>query len=115
VSRVTSRLAIASRVTSRLRRQGRAHLARATRILPGQNNILLPAGAVAVRAARPTTGAALAFLKLFSRAADAALPGGLLLGVLDPADELVARERRNVVPGVECRGAGRQCLAQVCW
>jgi hypothetical protein len=30
--------------------------------------------------------------------------GHLLLGVLDPADELVAGQRRDVLPGIECRG-----------
>ena len=50
----------------------------------------LPAGTVAVLAPRPTAGPALAFLQLLLGAPNAALSGGLLLGILDPADELVA-------------------------
>ncbi len=50
----------------------------------------LPAGAVAVLATRPAAGPALAFLQLLLRPPNAALSGGLPLGILDPADELVA-------------------------
>ena len=50
----------------------------------------LPAGAVAVLAPRPAAGPALAFLQLLLRPPNAALSGGLLLGILGPADELVA-------------------------
>jgi hypothetical protein len=50
----------------------------------------LPAGVVAVLAPRPTAWPALAFLQLLLGPPDTALPGGLLLGILDPADELVA-------------------------
>src|SRR5689334_8386446 len=56
----------------------------------------LPTVALAVLAARPAAGSAHAFLELFAGATDAALAGRLLLGVLDPADELVARQRRDV-------------------
>src|SRR5947209_9179662 len=47
-------------------------------------------------------------------AADAAFSGHLLLGILDPADELVSGQRRDVLPTIECRRAGAQRLAQVC-
>src|SRR3712207_2232857 len=70
----------------------------------------LAAVALAVLAAGPAAGPAHAVLELLARPLDAALAGLLLLGVLDPADELVARQRRDVVPGVECRGARRQLL-----
>jgi hypothetical protein len=50
----------------------------------------LPAGAVAVLAPRPAAGPALALLQLLLGPPNAALSGGLLLGILDPADELVA-------------------------
>jgi hypothetical protein len=50
----------------------------------------LPAGAVAVLAPGPAAGPALAFLQLLLRPPNAALSGGLLLGILGPADELVA-------------------------
>jgi hypothetical protein len=63
---------------------------------------------------------------LASSRADAGLPpappgcggcrfsGHLLLGILDPADELVSGQRRDVLPGIQCRRAGDQRLAQVC-
>ena len=50
----------------------------------------LPAGAVAVLTPWPAAGPALAFLQLLLCPPNAALSGGLLLGILDPADELVA-------------------------
>lgn len=50
------------------------------------------AGALAMLAARPAARPALAFFELFLGPADAALPGGLLLGVIDPADELVVED-----------------------
>jgi hypothetical protein len=36
-----------------------------------------------------------------------------LLGILDPADELVAGQRRYVVPGIERRRVGGQSFAQI--
>ena len=74
----------------------------------------LLAPALAVLAARPATGPALAFLQLFMGPADAAFSGRRLLGIVDPADELVAGQRRDVLPGSECRGVGDQRLTQVC-
>ena len=74
----------------------------------------LPAGAVAVLAPRPAAGPALAVLQLLLSPKNAAFSGRLLLGILDPADELVARQGRDVVPSIECRGVPDQRLAQVC-
>jgi hypothetical protein len=74
----------------------------------------LPAGALAVLAPWPAARPALAFLKLLLGPANAALSGHLLLGILNPADELVAGQRRDVLPGIECRGVGDQRIAQVC-
>src|SRR5438094_1209084 len=73
----------------------------------------LPAGAVAVLAPGPAAGPALAFLQLLLGPPNAALSRGLLLGILDPADELVAGQGRDVLPRVECRGVGDQRLPQV--
>ena len=73
----------------------------------------LPAGAVAMIAPRPAAGPALAILQLLLGPANATFSGRLLLGILDPADELVARQGRDVLPGIECRGVGHQRLAQV--
>src|SRR5215218_1796338 len=61
----------------------------------------LPGGAVAVLAPRPAAGPALAILEFLPCPANAAFSGRLLLGVLDPANELIARQGRDVLPGVE--------------
>lgn len=58
---------------------------------------------LAVAAARPAAGPALSFLELLAGAADAPLPGLLPLCVLHPADELVARQGRDVHPCLERR------------
>ena len=73
----------------------------------------LPAGAFAVRASRPAARSPLALLQLLPGPADPAFPGHRLLGILDPADELVAGQRRDVPPGVECRRVRHQRQAQV--
>lgn len=51
---------------------------------------VLLTGALAVLAPRPAARSALAFFQLLPRTPNAALTGGLLLGILDPADELIA-------------------------
>jgi hypothetical protein len=79
------------------------------------NSPLLSAGALAVLAPWPTAGPTLAFLQLLLGPANAAFSGHLLPSIIDPADELVAGQRRDVLPGVECRGVGDQSLAQVSW
>src|SRR5579875_510928 len=66
---------------------------------PARLRMALAAVALAVLAARPTAGSALAFLKLFTGAGDASLARALLLGILHPADELVARKGGDVNPG----------------
>lgn len=73
----------------------------------------LLAGALAVAAAWPAAGSAHAFLQLFARAADAAFSSLLLFGVLDPADELVACQGGDVLPGFERGAAGQEAFAQV--
>jgi hypothetical protein len=69
--------------------------------------------ALAVLAAGPAAGSTLAFLQLLLGPANAALPSRLLLRIFDPADELVAGQWRDVVPGIESRGVADQRLAQV--
>jgi len=66
-----------------------------------------------VVAPRPAAGPTLAFLKLLLGSANAAFSGHLLLGILDPADELVAGQRPDVLPGSERRRVGDQSFAQV--
>jgi len=73
---------------------------------------LLPV-AFAVDAPRPAARPTLAFLELFLGSANALFSGYLLLGILYPADELVAGQRRYVRPGVERRSVGGQSFAKV--
>jgi hypothetical protein len=80
----------------------------------GRKRWWLSAGALAVPASWPAAGPALAFLQLLLGPAEAAFPGHLLLGILDPADELGSGQGRAVLPGTGCRLAGDQRLAQVC-
>ena len=63
----------------------------------------------------PAAGSTLALLQLFLGPTNAACSGHLLLGILDPADELIAGQRSDVLPGIECRGVGDQRLTQVSW
>lgn len=62
----------------------------------------------------PATWSALAFLQLFPCPANPSFSSLLLFGVLDPTDELVARQGRDVLPDIECCAAGLQRIAQVC-
>src|SRR6185437_1148347 len=73
----------------------------------------LSSGAFAVFAARPAARPAFAFLEFLLGATDTARPGRLLFGILDPADELVSGQRRDVVPSAQRHGIGDQRLAQV--
>src|ERR1700722_4714292 len=73
----------------------------------------LLAGAFAVAAPRPAARPTLAFLELLLGSANAAFSGHLLLGILDPADELVAGQWRDVHPGIERGRIGDQSFAQV--
>src|ERR1700738_1496264 len=79
----------------------------------GRSDGPLPAGALAVLAPRPAAWPSLAFLQFLLGPANAALASHLLLGILDPADELVARQGRDVFPGIERGPVGDQRLAQV--
>ena len=74
----------------------------------------LSAGALAVPATWPAAGPTLAFLQLLLGPANAAFSGHLLLGILDPTDELGSGQRRDVLPSSERRGVGDQRLSQVC-
>ena len=73
----------------------------------------LSAGPLAVFAPWPAAWSPLPFLELLLGAADPSFSGRLLLGILDPADEFVAGERRDVLPRVERFRVGDQRLAQV--
>ncbi len=73
---------------------------------------LAPA-ALPVLAPWPAARPALAVLQFFLCPANAPLSCRSLFGVFDPADELVASQRRYVIPRFPCRGVGLQRLAQV--
>ena len=75
----------------------------------------LSSGALAMLAARPAARPTQAFFQLLLGPANAAFSGLLLLGILNPADELVAGQRRDVLPCIESRRVGDQRLAQVSW
>lgn len=74
---------------------------------------LFRTGALAVGASRPAAGAALTLFEFFLQEANAALPGAVVFGVFHPADELVAGQRGDVVPGGECCSVAAQRLVQV--
>jgi tetratricopeptide (TPR) repeat protein len=61
----------------------------------------------------PAAGPSHAILQLFLGPANSALARLLLLGILDPANELVAGQGRDVLPGDECRLVADQRRAQV--
>jgi len=63
----------------------------------------------------PAAGSPLSLLELLLSSADASFSGGVALGIFDPADELVARERRDVLPRVERNRVDDQRLTQVSW
>ena len=98
------------------RRDRRGPRPRACRSYAGVSRLRgqLPARAVAVLAPWPAAGPALAFLQLLLGPPNPALASRLLLGILNPADELVAGQGRDVPPGIERRGVGDQRLTQVC-
>jgi hypothetical protein len=66
----------------------------------GISSRLLSTGALAVLAPWPAAGPTLAFFELLVGPADATFSGLLLLGILDPADELVAGQGRDVFPNI---------------
>ena len=55
----------------------------------------------------------MAFFQLFSGPTNATFSSGLLLGVVDPADELVACQGSDVDPGGERRRAGDERLSEI--
>jgi hypothetical protein len=57
----------------------------------------------------------LTFFQLLLGPANATFSGYLLLGILNPADELVAGQWSDVLPGIECREIGDQRGSQVYW
>ena len=68
---------------------------------------------LAMRATRPAAGPAHASLQLVDANRDTPLPGGLLLGRSDPADPLVAGQRREVRPELPDRAVSADGFAEV--
>lgn len=90
-----------------------ADVARGTHLIDSVGRRDLSAVSLPVLAARPAAWSAFAFLEFLVGAPDATRPGDLLLGVFDPADELVSGQRRDVHPGFERRGAGDEGSTQI--
>ncbi len=70
-------------------------------------------GALSVLATRPAAGSPHALGQFLLCPPDAALPGRRLLRVFDPADELIAGERRDVGPGGQHVGGSAQRIPQI--
>lgn len=66
-----------------------------------------------MHAARPATRSAHTLFELLFRPPHAAGSRDILLGVFDPADEFIPRERRDVLPCFERRGICDQDCTQV--
>jgi hypothetical protein len=76
---------------------------------------LLPTGALTMLAPRPAARSTLALLQFLLGAANASFARLLLLRILDPADELIAREGRDVLPRGQRRVVADQRRAQIGW
>lgn len=72
------------------------------------------AGALAMLTSGPAARSALAFFELFLSTPNAPLPSDLLFGIFHPTDELVAPQRRDVLPQRQRRGIRDQRRAQIC-
>jgi hypothetical protein len=64
-------------------------------------SVWLLTGSLSMCAARPTTGTALTLFEFFLGPTNPPLACHLLFGVIDPANELIASERRDVPPRIE--------------
>ena len=62
----------------------------------------------------PTTGPALSGGKIFARHSEPLASRLSLLGVLDPADPLITRERRDILPVRPRRGVRNEHFSQIC-
>src|SRR5262245_57172863 len=66
-----------------------------------------------MRTARPTTGSPLSVFEAGTAPFDPVSSCFCFFGRLDPADPLIARERRNVLPRLQRFCVGGECLFQV--
>ncbi len=65
-------------------------------------------------APRPTAWTPLTFLQLLLSPTNPTFSGGVLLCVLNPANEFVTGQRRDVFPSVKGDGIGHQDLLEIC-
>jgi hypothetical protein len=70
-----------------------------------------PAGGSTMNATDPTTRPALSVYKLRARSLDPTTPRLRFLGGLNPADPLIAREWRNILPCCSRRAVRRKGLS----
>src|ERR1700684_4387882 len=84
-------------------------------IRPRSPSCSISARALAMLAPWPATRPPLTFLQLLLRPAYAAFSGHLLLGVLNPANELVPSQGSDVLPRIERREIGDQRFSQISW
>jgi len=108
-----SPLGLAGRGWQRLAEHLRITRPLAHLIPDGTARRLLTAGALPMLASGPAAGSTLAFFELFFGPTDATFPGRPLLRILHPADEFVAGQGCDVVPGIKSDGVGDQRCAQV--
>jgi hypothetical protein len=73
------------------------------------------ARSLAVCTPGPATWPSLTLFKFFFRPANSALSGRLLLGIFDPANKLVSRQWRDVLPRIKRRGVGNQRCTKIRW
>jgi hypothetical protein len=81
---------------------------------PSEQREALCAGALAVLTPWPAAGSTLTVLQLLLGPTNAACSCRRLLGILDPADELVPGQGCDVLPGIEGREVGDQRLPEIC-
>ena len=82
-------------------------------VATGSRRRALVTGALAVGATRPAARPTLAIGQFLSSPAYAAFAGDILFRILDPTDELIPRQRSDVLPRLEGHGVGDQRVAKV--
>ncbi len=98
----------------RERLEGTTRRARVSQPVRVVRNFRPPAVAFPMATPGPAAGPTPTLFQLFSCPSDTTRSRHVLLGVLDPADELVSGKRSDVLPGVERSRACDERLAKVC-
>jgi hypothetical protein len=63
--------------------------------------------------AGPATGPALTLFQFLLGSTNPPLARYVLFGIINPADELIASERSDVIPRIECWSVGHERTAQI--